>query len=83
MIDHGQPIQSSGTASSAILRAFDPSNLALEIYDSSQNSADTPGYGIKFSAPMVGDGEVFIATGHDLVTATDPQGELDIYGLKK
>jgi hypothetical protein len=81
MIDHGLPIQ-IGTATSAILRAFDASDLTMEIYDSSQASSDIPGYGIKFTSPVVANGKVFIVTGHDPVTATNPAGELDIYGLK-
>ena len=82
MIDHGQPIQSPGTASSAILRAFDASNLAVELYDSSQNSSDVPGYGIKFTSPIVANGKVFIGTAHDPIATPNPTGELDIYGLK-
>ena len=82
MIDHGQPIQSTGTASSAILRAFDASNLAVELYDSSQNSDDAPGYGIKFTSPIVANGKVFIGTAHDPIATSNPTGELDIYGLK-
>ena len=82
MIDHGQPIQTAGTASSAILRAFDASNLATELYDSTQNSADVPGYGIKFTSPIVANGKVFIGTAHDPVGTSNPAGELDIYGLK-
>ncbi|HTS35937.1 MAG TPA: hypothetical protein VMH04_09715 [Candidatus Solibacter sp.] len=54
----------------------------MEIYDSSQASSDIPGYGIKFTSPVVANGKVFIVTGHDPVTATNPAGELDIYGLK-
>jgi len=82
MIDHGQPIQSAGTATAATLRAFAAGNLSQELYDSSQNSADTPGLGIKFSSPIVVNGKVYMATGRDPVTATNPAGELDVYGLK-
>jgi hypothetical protein len=82
MIDHGQPLQSSSTTTRAVLRAFDVNSLAMEIYDSSQNSADAAGYGIKFTSPAIANGKVFIGTGHDPVTASNPAGELDIYGLK-
>jgi hypothetical protein len=51
----------------------------VELYDSTQNAGDAPGYGIKFSSPVVANGKVYLATGHDLTTAT---GELDVYGLK-
>jgi hypothetical protein len=82
MIDHGQPIQSAGTATDAILRAFDASNLPVELYNSSQSPGDTPGLGIKFTSPIVANGKVFIATAHDPVTTSNPAGELDVYGLK-
>jgi hypothetical protein len=84
MIDHGQPIQApSGSApTAAILRAFDATNIGKELYNSSQNTADTAGFGIKFTSPIVANGKVFIGTAHDSLSATSPQGELDVYGLK-
>ena len=82
MIDTGQPIQSPETSTNATLRAYDPTNLSNELYNSGVNSGDVPGYGIKFSSPIVANGKVYISTGHDLVTVTNPQGELDVYGLK-
>lgn len=84
MIDHGSPLQNpNGDApTSAVLRAYDASDLTKELYNSSTNTADIPGYGIKFSSPMVANGKVYISTGHDPVTATTPQGEIDAYGLK-
>jgi hypothetical protein len=81
MIDHGQPIQSAGTQTRAILRAYDAGSLS-ELYDSTDNSGDAPGYGIKFTSPIVANGKVYITTGHDPVSAANPQGELDVYGLK-
>jgi Bacterial Ig-like domain (group 2)/PQQ-like domain len=77
LLDHGQPLQSAGTPSNASLIAYDP-GLATELYNSASNSSDTPGYGIKFSSPMVANGKVYLATGHD----TTGTGELDVYGLK-
>ncbi len=82
MIDHGQPIQSAGTQTAAILRAYDAGSLATELYDSGENSGDAPGYGIKFTSPVVANGKVYITTGHDAVSVANPQGELDVYGLK-
>lgn len=81
MIDHGQPIQSKGVPTSAVLRAFD-ANLSNELYNSEENAEDAPGYGIKFTSPVVANGKVYLITGHDLLSAPDPQGELDVYGLK-
>ena len=83
-LDHGFPIQDphAATPAPAILRAYDATNVAHLLYSSAQNAADTPGFGIKFSSPIVANGKVFIGTAHDPVTATSPQGELDVYGLK-
>lgn len=83
MIDHGQPLQDPNGQSTATLRAYDAANLTGgELYDSGQNPADVPGYGIKFTSPMVANGKVYIGTGHDDVTVPNPQGEVDVYGLK-
>ena len=83
MLDQGQPLQNrSGAApTAATLMAFDASNLANTLYSSSTNSADVPGYGIKFSSPVVGNGKVYISTGHDLTTIANPMGEIDVYAL--
>lgn len=84
MIDQGQPLQNGGpnAPTSATLRAYDASNLSTQLYNSSVNSGDTPGYGIKFTSPVVGNGKVYISTGHDLTTTTNPRGEIDVYGLR-
>jgi hypothetical protein len=92
MIDEGFPLQNTqsdpanpGTTqppTSATLRAFDAASYPNELYNSSQNSTDVPGYGIKFSSPVVANGKVYMSTGHDLTTATNPKGEIDVYGLK-
>jgi hypothetical protein len=86
IIDHGQPIQNQnpdGAApTAATLRAYDANNLANELYNSGMNSGDAPGYGIKFTSPIVVNGKVYIGTAHDLATVTNPKGELDVYGSK-
>jgi uncharacterized protein YjdB len=84
MIDQGNPLQNtSGAApSAATLRAYDAANFPAELYNSSANAADAPGYGIKFSSPVVVNGKAYIATGHDLTKVSNPQGEIDVYGLK-
>ena len=81
MIDHGQPIQSPDNPTAAILRAFDADSLT-EIYNSAESAGDAPGYGIKFTSPIVANGKVYLATGHDPLGGANPQGELDVYGLK-
>ncbi|MEA2258872.1 MAG: hypothetical protein QOJ51_1697, partial [Acidobacteriaceae bacterium] len=80
-IDQGQPIQSA-SPTNATLYAYDATNLSNELYGSDVNSGDQPGYGIKFSSPIVANGKVYISTGHDLSTVAHPQGEIDVYGLK-
>lgn len=47
-----------------------------------QFNSNSFGFGIKFTEPIVANGEVFIATAHDSLSTASPQGELDIYGLK-
>jgi uncharacterized protein YjdB len=92
MIDEGYPIQNTQNdpsnpgntepPTSAILRAFDAASYPNELYDSSQKAADVPGYGIKFTSPIVANGRVYISTGHDLPSTANPGGEIDVYGLK-
>lgn len=81
MIDQGVPLQ-QGTSTNATLRAYPADNMGDEIYNSSANSSDVPGYGIKFTSPIVANGKVYISTGHDLPSVANPMGELDVYGLK-
>ena len=83
VLDHGHPIQDPvASPATAILRAYDAANIARLLYSSALNSADAPGFGIKFTEPIVANGKVFIATAHDTLSTASPQGELDIYGLK-
>ena len=83
-IDQGQPLQTPlgpGATTKATLYAYDATNLSNLLYSSSANSGDVPGFGIKFSSPIVANGKVYISTGHDPVTASQPRGEIDVYGL--
>ena len=84
MIDQGNPLQNTSGASpsDATLRAYNAASFPTEIYNSSTNSSDVPGYGIKFSSPVVANGKVYMSTGHDLTTVSNPEGEIDVYGLK-
>jgi hypothetical protein len=83
-LNQGNPLQNASKASptSASLVAYDASNYPTQIYSSTTNSGDTPGYGIKFSSPVVANGKVYISTGTDLTTVSNPRGEIDVYGLK-
>jgi hypothetical protein len=83
-INQGNPLQNASKVSptSASLLAYDASNFPTQLYSSATNSGDTPGYGIKFSSPVVANGKVYISTGTDLTTVSNPRGEIDVYGLK-
>jgi hypothetical protein len=64
----------SGSQGPAILRAFDASNVAQEVYDSTKapGNVDQPGLPVKWATPTIANGKVYVATA----------GQLDVYGLK-
>jgi len=82
MIDEGQPINAPDAPTTATLRAYDAQNLANQIYNSSTNTSDEPGYGIKFSSPVVANGKVYISTGNPTPGSSGSLGEINVYGLK-
>ena len=60
------------TSGPALLYAFDPTNVATQLYSSATNAArDSAGKAVKFVVPVVTNGKVYVGA----------QGEVDVYGL--
>jgi len=65
-------VERTGATTSGVLHAYDPLNLAIELYNSDQaGTRDTLAVAGKFSIPLVANGKVFVGA----------VGQLVIYGL--
>ena len=78
--------QSPGCGS-AVLYAYDATNLATELWNSTMasNGVDAAGNAVKFTVPTIANGKVYVGTrgsSNGSAGCTGDCGELDVYGLK-
>jgi hypothetical protein len=65
-------LETNGSGAPAVLHAYAADNIAVQLYNSTQNAGrDAPGAAIKFAVPTVAAGKVYVGT----------QGQVSVFGL--
>src|SRR5216683_7088575 len=76
--------QSSGCGPT-VLHAYDATNVATELWNSTKGTGNAAGNAVKFNVPTVANGKVYVGTrGNNIggiISSTTVPGELDVYGL--
>jgi hypothetical protein len=83
-LDNGAScIGKAQTCGPAVLHAYDATNVANELWNSSMVGTDAAGNAVKFNVPTIANGKVYVGSrGNNPGTLAAQSGGLDVYGLK-